>query len=254
MTVHNADIDAYFEWLRERTKLRDLSSGWTEITTPYLDRHNDYIQIYGRRHNGAIELTDDGYTINDLENSGCELKTGKRKALLEGAARGHGVDLSGRELVVRADDRNFSLKAHSLVQSILAVNDLFYLSRSHVASLFLEDVTEWLNSKDIRYTPGVKLAGKSGFDHYYDFIIPRSARAPERLVTAVNRPSRQSASNHIFAWLDTSEVRATGTEAITIINDQEQKGVTDFTSAVGQYNIVAVPWSERERYVDRLAA
>jgi hypothetical protein len=29
------------------------------ITTPYLDRHNDTLQIYARSENGALVLTDD---------------------------------------------------------------------------------------------------------------------------------------------------------------------------------------------------
>ena len=51
-------LDRYWIWLRERTTLREIGE-WTEITTPYLDRHNDYIQIYARRTDGGFLLTDD---------------------------------------------------------------------------------------------------------------------------------------------------------------------------------------------------
>lgn len=33
-------LDQYWIWLRDRTSLREIGD-WTEITTPYLDRHND---------------------------------------------------------------------------------------------------------------------------------------------------------------------------------------------------------------------
>ncbi|MFQ5646058.1 MAG: DUF1828 domain-containing protein, partial [bacterium] len=58
-------LDEYWAWLKNKTILRQLNNRWLEITTPYLDRHNDYIQIYAKRHNGAFLLTDDGYTIQD---------------------------------------------------------------------------------------------------------------------------------------------------------------------------------------------
>jgi len=254
MSVHLADIDAYFAWLRDRTKLRNLPDGWTEITTPYLDRHNDYIQIYGRRQGDLIELTDDGNTITDLETSGCDVKAGKRRLLLDGATKGHGVEVKGRELLVKADDRTFALKAHSLVQSILQVNDLFYTARPHVASLFLEDVTEWLNERNVRYSPRVKLAGKSGFDHYFDFIIPQSRQASERLLSAVNRPNRQAAGNFIFSWVDIRDSRPSKTEAIAIINDHDSAGASEYVSAIAQYDIVALPWSKREEFAGRLIA
>ena len=59
-------LDAYHAWLKDRTALRRIEE-WVEITTPYLDRHNDYLQIYAKRANGGLLLTDDGYTIEDLE-------------------------------------------------------------------------------------------------------------------------------------------------------------------------------------------
>jgi len=56
--------------------------------------------------------------------------------------------------------------------AILAVNDLFYLAVPVVASLFLEDVTAWLELHEVRYTPNVKFTGKSGYDHTFDLWFP----------------------------------------------------------------------------------
>ena len=74
-------LDQYTKWLRDKTSLRQISD-WIEITTPYLDRRNDCLQIYAKRQNGGYLLTDDGYIIEDLQQSGCKLDTGKRQALL----------------------------------------------------------------------------------------------------------------------------------------------------------------------------
>ncbi len=58
-------LDKYIAWLKDKTALRQIGD-WVEITTPYLDRHNDYLQIYARSENGGYLLTDDGYTVEDL--------------------------------------------------------------------------------------------------------------------------------------------------------------------------------------------
>jgi len=95
-------LDEYLSWLRDETALREVNRDWIEITTPYLDRHNDCLQIYARRENGAYLLTDDGATIEDLEQSGCGLETKKRQELLQTTLNGFGVRRDDKALVVRA--------------------------------------------------------------------------------------------------------------------------------------------------------
>lgn len=86
-------MDSYHVWLKDKSVLRQIDQ-WVEITTPYLDRHNDYIQIYAKQANCGI-----------------------------------------------------------------------------------------------RYTPKVKFTGKSGYDHLFDFVIPKSRQQPERIIQAINRPN-----------------------------------------------------------------
>lgn len=120
-------MDRYWAWLRDQTTLRKVGD-WVEITTPYLDRHNDYLQIYARRDQGGWLLTDDGYVIDDLEQSGCNINSPKRRTILNSTLVGFGVQLDSARLVVRASQTDFSLRKHNLVQAMLSVGDLFYLS------------------------------------------------------------------------------------------------------------------------------
>jgi hypothetical protein len=210
-------LDQYLAWLKDKTTLRQVKD-WIEITTPYLDRHNDYLQIYARRENNGFLLTDDGYVIGDLRRSGCELESKKRKDLLALTLNGFGVKLDGDNLVAQASSDNFALRKHNLVQSMLAVNNLFYLAVPMVASLFLEDVTAWLELVEIRYTPKVKFTGKSGYDHLFD---PASKKQPERILQAINRPSRNTAQAVAFSWIDTKKVRPANSRAYAFLNDSE---------------------------------
>ena len=187
-------IDQYLAWLRDRTAIREIDAEWVEITTPYLDRHNDYLQVYARRTSDGYLLSDGGYIVTDLRMSGCDLDTPKRHGLLMMTLNGFGVRLEEGSLQVEAGQDDFPLKKHSLLQAMLAVNDLFYTAVPWVRSLFLEDVTTWLDTIEARYTPEVKFTGKTGFDHVFHFVIPRSSRYPERLVHAVTAPTRQAAS------------------------------------------------------------
>ena len=237
-------LDRYWVWLKDRTSLREIGD-WIEITTPYLDRHNDCLQIYARRANGGFVLTDDGYVLDDLEQSGCKMDSPKRQALFKTTLNGFGVQLEGNALEVRASADNFSLRKHNLVQAMLAVNDLFYLASPTIASLFHEDVVAWLDLSDIRYTPNVKFTGKSGYDHRFDFVIPKSRVQPERVLRAINRPNRDTAQATAFSWIDTREVRAPETRAYAILNDSEQAVSENVLDAMRSYDVNPIPWSAR---------
>ncbi len=243
----------YREWLKDKTTLRQVNGEWVEITTPYLDRHNDALQIYVRSEKDALVLTDDSYIIHDLEASGCKLDTEKRKDLLQMTLNGFGVKLNHEAIEVQATPENFSLRKHNLIQAMLAVNDLFYLAKPIVESLFYEDVVAWLDANDIRYTPNVKFTGISGYDHHFHFAIPKSKKQPERIVQAITRPTRDNALLFINAWGDTRQVRATDSTAYAVLND-EQPIPGAVIEAFRNYDIRPVPWTQRIDVVTELAA
>lgn len=238
-------LDRYLSWLRDKTSLREIGD-YIEITTPYLDRHNDYLQIYAKKQEGSFLLTDDGYIINDLEQSGCKISSSKRQQLLKLTLNGFGVQLNGKSLQVSATPDNFALKKHNLVQAMLAINDMFYLAEPLVASIFYEDVVFWLDANEIRYTPRVKFTGRSGFDHSFDFVIPKSKSSPERILQTVNRPNKETVTLLAFSWFDTKEVRSPDSKAFALLNDQEQSISADVMEALRSYEVTPVPWSYRE--------
>src|SRR5271166_2102614 len=153
-------IDGYWRWLRDRSSIRQIND-WTEITTPYLDRHNDYVQIYARREGKNYVLSDGGDTLTDLEQSGCSIDGPKRQAILSSILNGFGIERVENDLRVHATPENFSIRKHNLVQAILSVHDMFYLASPTVEALFFEDVAAWLEVSEIRFTPRVKFSGKS---------------------------------------------------------------------------------------------
>lgn len=246
-------LNKYLLWLKDKTILRKVND-WIEITTPYLDRHSDYLQIYAKKQNGAYLLTDDGFIITDLNQSGCKLDSAKRQALLKMTLNGFGVQLNDGRLEISASADNFALKKHNLIQAMLSVNDLFYLAVPMVASLFFEDVVEWLDLHEIRYTPKVKFTGKSGYDHLFDFVIPKSRTQPERILQTINRPNRDTAQAVAFSWIDTKDVRPPDSRAYAFLNDSEQTISTAVLDALRNYEVNPVLWTRREEVRQALAA
>ena len=247
-------IGRYREWLKDRTAIKMLHNEWVEITTPYLDRHNDAIQLYVRKETDRFRLTDDGNTLRDLELSGCLINTPKRRSLLDIAIRGFAVDIKNDVLSVTTAAENFPARKHALIQSILAVNDLFYTASSTVRSLFREDVEAWLNSSDVRFLKSVQFLGKTGYAHNFDFAVPPSRVAPERIIKAISNPNKESAESVIFSWLDTRDVRPSDSQALAVLNDQDSQIPAAVMDALREYDIKPVPWSSRSNSREQLAA
>lgn len=250
----NQWITKYYDWLKNRTKIETIGE-WMEISTPFLDRHNDGIVLYLKiEPSGNIRLTDDGYTLDDFVMAGYRFTT-TRKRYLEKYLMSFGVDLKGNELTIIANEQNYPQKKHSLIQCILAVNDMFEFSRANVASAYIEDIAAYLDENDVRYTPNIQMQGRSGLVHNIDFVIAKSKKAPERILTAMSSPSIQRAKLLTFALNDIREARDVGSKPYVIINDN--KRVSDgIISTFDAYEIGHIDWSQRKsiEHVNMLTA
>ena len=245
-------LDGYFRWLKAGTKI-DEAGGLVALTTPHLDRHNDFLQLVVKRTNDGYALSDDGYILADLEAGGCLINSPKRKAMLEETLNGFGVRAEHNELVVHASEKDFPLKKHSLVQAMLAVNDMFYVASPHVRSFFLEDVQSWLGANDVRYVRDSQFAGKSGYAHKFDFVIPSFRDAPERVLKTINNPNKQTALNFIAAWQDVQPGRRSS-KAYAVLNNAEKALSAGVIDALHNYGITPLPWSDRAQFAGDLAA
>src|SRR5205823_5187515 len=137
---------------------------------------------------------------------------------------------------------------------MLAVNDMFMTSKRNVTSFFIEDVQAFFEANRIRYMPRVEFTGKSGYIHHFDFAIPKSPSAPERLVKAINQPTKENTLPVLFAWTDTKAVRPPDSQAYVIMNDADKELKPDILTAFGEYGIKTISWSERQRFVSELVA
>lgn len=246
-------IDGYYAWLHEQTSVKKAKDDWFEVETPMLDRHNDFLSIYIRKRENEIELTDGGYILDDLEISGFEISTSKRRDLIQQMASGFGARIENSEIKTSATVSDFNIKKHMLIQAMLSINDLFYQSSPSVISVFIDEVFNWFNLKNIRMVDNCQFTGKSGFVHHFDCVIPQSANQSERIIDVINMPNKQNIQNTIFKWLDTKDNRHKDTTLCAVLNDvniNKSSVVEPLTS----YGIKALPWSKIDEFQTYLAA
>lgn len=122
--------ELYLKWLKENFKstvMKTELGEFIQISTPFLDRHNDHLQIYVKKQEGEYFLTDAGYIISDLDMCGCDVMSSpKRKTVLSTILNGFGVQIDGEQICTKATDIDFPQKKHALIQAMLSVNDMFF--------------------------------------------------------------------------------------------------------------------------------
>ncbi|MGA2660525.1 MAG: DUF1829 domain-containing protein [Verrucomicrobiota bacterium] len=148
--------------------------------------------------------------------------------------------------------QDFAQKKHSLLQAMLAVNDMFVMGEEHVLSLFREDVAVFVELKQIPVFPDFKLSGRSGFDHKFDFGLPKTQRKPQRVLQAINNLSKDQALTFAFAVSDVRAIRAEPLQAFTFLNDADNPPNEDNLAAIKAYDVQPLFWSRRQEAIPLL--
>lgn len=236
-------IDDYIAWLKSEITYSKIGE-YYEINTPFLDNNNDYLQIYVIQKDNEICFTDDGATLNELEMNGFKL-TKNRKQQLTYILNQYGVHLDGYELVLKTQANEFVKRKHAFIQCLLKINDMYMLSRTKISSIFLDDVLDFFQSKEIYPIENVQFAGISGFNHNYDLVLQKTKNNPERLCLAINSANKSTVGNIIFSWNDTKPARKPDSQLIVLLNDNNtvSKGTEE---AFKSYDINPIRWSRRE--------
>ncbi len=245
-------VNSYVEWIRKGLSLRELSNGWHELVTPFLNHKNDMIELYLKQENEQITISDGGNTLNELILSGVDIdRSKKRSEELNIVLRSFGISKNGNnELFINTDAKKFPETKHRLIQAVLSIDDMFMLSSPKVESFFIEDVTTFFELNDIIFVKDTSFVGKSGFSHKFDFTLPKIKKRKEVAIKAINIPRKDKISSVMWMIEDTKLVRPE-TDGIIIIND-ENDIPNDIHQALKEYNIPYFAWSDRANNIDRL--
>lgn len=242
-------VNEYYRWLKNNTELHsDSSTGWHVITTPFVGLFNDFIEIYLNIKGEKILLSDDGETLRNLEEIGVNINRSRnRQRIFEYILTNFGINRYDDELVVETTIKDFPQRKHSFLEALIKINDLFTLTRQNVASIFRDDVEEYLSGLDLVFTKDFKFTGKSGIDFNFDFLIAHKTK--EIVIRAINTLNKTTLTTFLYAWLDIRELREKLSKkevmSIAVINDEKRKPKPEYIEAIKYEHANYILWSER---------
>ena len=247
----NKLIDEYYKWLKSRTDIfTSEETGWTQISTPFSGFFNDPIEIYAKKKDRKILLSDDGMTSRNLHLSGVSiLRSKKRKELFEKVLLNYGVKFINNELLIETTEKDFSQKKHNLLSSIMEISDMYMLAEHTVASVFKEDVQNYLEEQNIIYTPQFITKGATGLEFTFDFHI--AYRKQEIVMKTFNKLNKYNLPHFLFTWADIKEAREKITgksiSGLAIINNSDKQIKSELLDAINSKNADFILWSERNK-------
>ena len=235
-----------------------LNDKVTRITTPFLDSNNDLIEIFiESKGSDSYYLTDDGITLFDLSMKGVNFDSNsKRLEKLNKILSDHGVAMESNSVYTVSNRKDLPLKLYFLSQAIQKVSDLYVLNRPSIINIFNDDVKEYFDNNDIRYTEDIVLMGKSNLGTKYDFIIPKSKNAPDRLIQTCNSIELGHTRTLLFGWLDTVDKRNDNSKLYIIYNDDIRNTTAEIEDALKNYGAMSIPWTniDNNNYKNLLTA
>jgi len=242
-------LDDYFRFLKDKTIVTESEgTDWVEISTPFTGLFNDTLDVFAKREGNQILLSDDGVTLKNLELSGLSVtRSPKRKVLFDRILANHGISHENEELIARTDVAHFAQSKLDMITAMSEVNDLHYLAKHTVASVFLEDVREYLDDQDIIYTPQFISRGISGLEFTFDFQV--AYRAKEIVIQAFSALTLNNLPQFLFKWDDVKAIREKQTgKALTglaVINDEEHEVKHEYLEALNNKGAHYILWSKR---------
>lgn len=215
--------EQYLKWYKSASTFKDLDSKTVRIDVPFLDNFSDEIVMYAIVNNdNTITITDDGWTLDNLNSLGVNInKSSTRKRIFEQKTKIYGIDVDDDELYTTVPFNKFGEGKSRLLQAILAVNDMFMLSKNNTKSLFTEEISKIFEKNGIRATENVSFSGASGMTFNFDFLISGYKEIPTRLIKTLSNPSNSMfAKGALVDIIQTRNIRPEATFYV-FLNDHD---------------------------------
>lgn len=251
-------IETYYQWLKDNTAIKeDIGTGWSSVSTPFVGLFNDCIEIFIKKEEDKILLSDDSLTIENLTLLGVDIaRSPQRMEFIKYVLRNYGVQLVDKELTVVSSEKDFPQKKHALISAISEISDLGITAKHTVASVFVEDVQTYLIERDVTFTPQFIAKGSTGLEFNFDFHI--AGKKSELVIKPFNSLNQGAVERFLFSWQDIKDTRESVTKkemkSLAVINDTVNAPKREYIEAFKSKNADVLFWSLRntKEYSDKL--
>jgi hypothetical protein len=137
----NSIVSDFRKKVCEKLDLSSEGINRYRVFTPFLFDDGDHLSIVLKKENNSWILTDEGHTYMHLtyEIDEKDFHSGTRQTLISNALSVFSVDDREGELIIKIENDKYGDALYNLIQALLKITDVKYLSRERVLSTFIAD-------------------------------------------------------------------------------------------------------------------
>lgn len=242
-------LDNYYTWLKENYRINSIDENCDEIITPFLDSLNDYIYVYVTHKKDEIILSDDGYTLNNLELMGIDI-TPTRKKILDNILKTYDISISNtNELYISGDEIDFPSMKFKLTSAIVKIDDLNYTKRTNTFNLFKEEVLHYFKNNNFGGLSNYACSGQSGLSYTLPYIIPKHNKNPHRIFEVASKLSKNLMMQLAYEFSDIQKASVFDGESAEffVVHDAEDDKISEASKKIAaDSNIRILPFGNKK--------
>ncbi|NLW77594.1 MAG: DUF1828 domain-containing protein, partial [Methanomicrobiales archaeon] len=118
------------------------------VFSPFMFHDGDHLALVLKREESGWVLSDEGHTMMHLSYriEYKDLTQGKRGEIIDSVLSKYGIRDRDGEFICPIPDEQYGDALFQMVQGLLKVSDISFLSREHVRSTFRDDVLAYINA------------------------------------------------------------------------------------------------------------
>ncbi|GEO63000.1 DUF1828 domain-containing protein [Companilactobacillus nantensis] len=253
------------EWLEKinnQSNFIPLDGNKIRFNTPFVDPFGDQISLLiTSNHNSTYTVSDQGYTIWNIESRGTNLtKNGSvRLKLIQSILNTNRASLGSNYDIYKttASRQEVAQIINDILDSVIKISDLAFGSRNNARGMFKDDVLDYIteNNKQFSFDIGFSVKGKSNLAYDLDFVFHQKIKDTKwtKLYTSLNK----NVSEMVMGiWLDT-ELYRQNNPGNDISFNVLVKGLDDrsvqFKDSLIQHNINVVSFDDKDDFKSNFA-
>lgn len=232
---------------------------YVRVRTPFYYPDGDVIDVFVRRDDGAVTVTDLGETTRWLRmQTVAPRRSPKQSQLIADACLTHGIEFYKGQLLLRVQPgETLGTAVMRLAQACLRISDLWFTFRTRAIESVTDEIADFLDEKSISYERNERLPGRSGRVWRPDFHARTAQRSSLVFVLSTgSRPAARRISEHVVAaWHDLShlQVGPSALQFVSLFDDTADVWSEEDFNLVGDLSEVT-RWSDPKGFANQLEA
>ena len=126
----------------EQVRVEPEGANRFRVFTPFMFNDGDHLAIVLKKNKDRWFLSDEGHTLMHLtyELDDKDLRGGGRQKIISNTISAFSVEEDDGELFIGIENERYGDALFSIIQAILRISDVSYLSRESVRTTFFDDV------------------------------------------------------------------------------------------------------------------